>query len=206
MLNNHHQPVTKKEIFSYNSYKFFINEVLTTKTDFYPAEKHEQIKINLHRMSRVEKQVVLENDIKDRIREIDEPQIWLLILEPWCIDSAYSVPVIAKMAAENSFINLFIVLRDQYKPIIDKYLTNGTRSIPKLIIFNNDLEIGTWGPKPCTIKIELQKLVDKNPLISKSEIHARSVQLYNIEKGISIQREITHILDPYYEPELVLCN
>jgi hypothetical protein len=199
-------PVMKKEIFSYNSYKAFATEVLLSRHELYPPEKHEQIKINLHRMNRVEKQIQLDMDIRERLQDIDEPQIWLLIAEPWCIDSAYSLPVMSKMVSENPFINLYIVLRDQYQPVIDKYLTNGTRSIPKLIIFNNNIEIGTWGPKPCNIKIELQKMKDKNPLISKSELHAKAVHLYNHDKGISIQREITHILDPYYEPELILCS
>ncbi len=98
------------------------------------------------------------------------------------------------------------VLRDQYQQLIDKYLTNGARSIPKLIVFNNDIEVGSWGPKPCSIKIGLEKLKEQDPLISKSELHAKKVQLFTQDKGTSIQREITHILDPYYEVELVLCN
>ena len=199
-------PSIRKEIFSYNSYKLFINELLNGSDSIYPAGKHEQIKINLHRMNRVERQTVIENEILERLNEIDEPQTWLLIVEPWCIDSAYSVPVIARMAAVNPNINLYIILRDQYLPIIDRYLTNGSRSIPKLIIFNNDIEVGLWGPKPCNIKLELEKLKHENPLISKSELHARSVTLYTRDKGVSIQREITHILDPYFEAELILCN
>ena len=196
----------RKDIFSFNSYKNFINEVLTGKSNFYPEDKNEQIKINLHRMQRVEKQVCIDNKITERLQEIDQEQIWLLIVEPWCIDSAFSLPVIAKMASENNFIHLYIILRDQYQNLINRYLTNGARSIPKLIIFNDNIEIGTWGPRPENIKDAISKLKEENTNISKSELHAKSVYLYSQDRGIAIQQEIAHIVDPAYKPDMVLCD
>lgn len=189
----------RKDIFSYNSYKAFVSELLTGKNDIYHHDKLEQIKINLHRMNRVEKQLVPDPEVKEVLQEIDNQQIWLLISEPWCIDSAFNVPVIAKMASVNSNINLFIILRDQYQQLIDRYLTDGKRSIPKLIIFNDNVEIGTWGPRPMHLQNAINKLKESNPETSKSEVHALSVQLYSKDMGISLQREIAHILDPYFE-------
>lgn len=194
----------KKDIFSFNSYKSFVGDLLTGNNEIYHPDKLEQIKINLHRMNRVEKQFVFDPEVQEVLQEIDDQQIWLLISEPWCIDSAFNVPVIAKMAAVNPNVHLYIILRDQYQQLIDKYLTEGKRSIPKLIIFNDNVEIGTWGPRPMHLHIAIRELKETNPHLSKTEIHALSVQLYNKDRGNSTQREIAHILDPYFETKMCL--
>jgi hypothetical protein len=43
-----------------------------------------------------------------------------------------------------------LILRDENLEIMDAYLTNGGRSIPKLIAFNSETqeELFTWGPRP----------------------------------------------------------
>ena len=49
-------------------------------------------------------------------------------------------------------------LRDSNLELMDAHLTNGGRSIPKLIVLNQDLkEIGNWGPRPAA----LHSLMDK---------------------------------------------
>jgi 1-aminocyclopropane-1-carboxylate deaminase/D-cysteine desulfhydrase-like pyridoxal-dependent ACC family enzyme len=84
------------------------------------------------------------------MRTVNRPQVWLLITEAWCGDGAQSIPHLAKLAALNSLISLKIVLRDEHPELMDAYLTNGNRSIPKLIAITTDLqqELFTWGPKP----------------------------------------------------------
>ena len=55
------------------------------------------------------------------------------------------------MAEVNSNINLQLVLRDENLELMDLFLTNGGRSIPKLIALDKDLNIlFTWGPRPQT--------------------------------------------------------
>lgn len=105
--------------------------------------------LNLRRSSRITRTYKVDDELKKIIAEISEPQIWMVITENWCGDSAQSLPCIAAIARENILINLIIILRDSNPDIMDEFLTNGTRSIPKLIAFNNaGEELFRWGPRP----------------------------------------------------------
>ena len=107
------------------------------------------IKLNLHRMNRIDKHYTVSEELKNIILQINEPQTWMIISETWCGDSAQNIPFIAKMAELNSKIKLAIILRDANPAIMDLYLTNGTRSIPIFILFNaNGEELFRWGPRP----------------------------------------------------------
>lgn len=104
----------------------------------------------LQRMRRWDKTAKISLEMEDLIRCIKEAQVWLVITEAWCGDGSQSIPYLAKLAEMNSLIDLKIIMRDEYPEIMDAYLTNGARSIPKLVAFTQDLkvELFTWGPKP----------------------------------------------------------
>jgi hypothetical protein len=57
---------------------------------------------------------------------------------------------LAKLAELNPLITLRILFRDEHPELMDTYLTNGNRSIPKLVATTADLQhqLFTWGPKP----------------------------------------------------------
>ena len=65
-------------------------------------------------------------------------------------DAAQNVPVLAAIAqASKGKIDLRIVFRDENLELMDAFLTNGGRSIPKLIQLNEAWEVmTTWGPRP----------------------------------------------------------
>ena len=107
-------------------------------------------KLNRQRMHRLEKTVNLEESLKEKTRSLDVRWIWLVITEGWCGDAAQNIPLIEKIAAENEGIETRYVLRDENLELMDEYLTNNARSIPKLICLDAETleEIGTWGPRP----------------------------------------------------------
>ena len=104
----------------------------------------------LQRMVRWNKTSKVSEELAQLVRRVNRPQVWLLITEAWCGDAAQSIPHLAKLAACNPLISLKIVLRDEHPKLMDAYLTNGNRSVPKLIAITADLqqELFTWGPKP----------------------------------------------------------
>jgi hypothetical protein len=106
--------------------------------------------ICLQRMIRWNKTSKVSEELALLIPQVDQPQVWLVITEAWCGDGAQSIPHLAKLADLNPNITLKIVLRDEHPDLIDAYLTNGNRSIPKLVAMTADLqqELFTWGPKP----------------------------------------------------------
>ena len=81
-----------------------------------------------------------------------------MITESWCGDSAQNLPVIAKLAQLNSNIDFKIVLRDSNLEFMDLHLTNTSRAIPKLVVFDeNNNELFQWGPRP----VEAQNLFSR---------------------------------------------
>ena len=117
-----------------------------------------------------------------------------MITESWCGDSAQNLPVVAKLAALNSNIDFKIVLRDSNLEFMDLYLTNGGRSIPKLIAFdkNND-ELFNWGPRPA----EAQKLFSdlKKDGMEVSEIHKELHLWYGRNRGKEVEKEIAELVN-----------
>ena len=117
-------------------------------------------KMNIVRMNRWDKTTKL-NDVLLALLSKAPKQKWLVISEAWCGDAAQNLPVLQKMADASAHINLEIILRDENLDIMDDYLTNGGRSIPKLIAMDENNEvIFTWGPRPQLMQekvIELKK-------------------------------------------------
>ena len=89
--------------------------------------------LNDRRMKRLDKTIKLSIETVQEIKTIKEPQTWLVITEGWCGDAAQNLPVINKIAALNENIDLKLVLRDEHLELMDLFLTNGGRAIPKLI-------------------------------------------------------------------------
>ncbi|EMR04222.1 thioredoxin family protein [Cesiribacter andamanensis] len=107
-------------------------------------------RLNLQRMRRLNKTTVLIDEFRQALDRLEKPQLWVVITEGWCGDAAQIVPVMAKVAEYSSKIGLKLLLRDEHPAVMDAYLTNGTRSIPKLIALEPQHlgELGSWGPRP----------------------------------------------------------
>ncbi len=145
-------------------------------------------KLNWSRMNRWLKRFDVQEEVKQQIAAIAEPQQWLLITEPWCGDAAHTVPQIVKMAALNSNIQLDIQLRDAEPYLISDYLTNGGKSIPKLIVRNvagEDLFI--WGPRPQSAQELFQQMNAEQKTFE--ELKEALQRWYNADKGEELQKE-----------------
>lgn len=155
----------------------------------------EYTKLNLHRSARVEKTYTVNPNLSEALAKIDKPQLWMVITEDWCGDSAQNLPYIAKIAACSSLIDLRILLRDDNLDIMDLYLTNGkSRSIPKLVAFDEEgIEIFQWGPRPK----EAQDFVDKAKKegLAKNEFIEQLHLWYGRNRGKGIESEFLEIFD-----------
>lgn len=186
----------KKEIgIDYNSYKtLFTNQVNNQNNlDENEIKYFEYRKINLQRSSRLEKTFTLSRELINEINKIEAPQSWMIITETWCGDSAQSIPILAKAASLNDKINLRIVLRDENLNIMDSYLTNGSRSIPKLVAFDeNDKELFQWGPRPQQAQNLMLKM--KNDGVPKDEMNKQLHLWYAKDRGKEIEKELIELL------------
>lgn len=140
-------------------------------------------------MNRWLKRFEPQDAMKSLIASITEPQHWIVITEPWCGDAAHSVPQLYQMVKNNPNIDFEIQLRDSEPFLIEDYLTDGSKSIPKLIIRN---DVGhdkvIWGPRPEPLqRIYMQMKDEERPF---EEIKEALQKWYNEDKGEILQREL----------------
>lgn len=152
-------------------------------------KRYEEKKLNLHRMTRIEKHYSVSEELKNLISKISHQQTWMIISETWCGDSAQNIPFIAKSVSLNPNINLKIILRDSHLDIMDLYLTNGTRSIPILITFDESgKELFRWGPRPQEGKKLFSDL--KAQGLEKSVILEKLHLWYGRNRGKNLENEM----------------
>ncbi len=152
-------------------------------------------KLNESRMHRLDKTIEVTQETKALLENLSKEYIWLVISETWCGDAAQVVPVINKMAEVASKIDLRIVLRDENEDLMNLFLTNGTKSIPKLIIIEKETGevVGDFGPRPTQAK---QLIIDYKAAHGVVDETAK-IELqkwYLADKGVSIQNEICALI------------
>lgn len=184
---------------SYDEYRSMIDTLLeegkTTGTNHSEAMIH-YTKMNVQRMNRLDKRADLSDSLKGKLENLDRKLIWVVLTEAWCGDAAQNVPAIAKMAEQSENIELKLILRDENLDIMDEYLTNGGRSIPKLICLEADSleEIGTWGPRPELAQKKAMEWKD-DPDISKEEWAKKLHKWYAKNRTQEIQSEFEELLE-----------
>lgn len=106
--------------------------------------------LNDRRMKRWDKTVKVSEEYKKRLEGFNKRVTWLVITESWCGDAAHVIPVLNKIAELNQNIDLKLVMRDSNNDLMNQFLTDGNRAIPKLIMIDNETKdvLGTYGPRP----------------------------------------------------------
>ena len=146
--------------YTYGTYRQLIDDLFaenkTTGEDHSEAMLN-YTKLNLSRMNRLDRKSRLTEATIEQLEKIERPITWLVITEGWCGDAAQIVPVLNHMALENENITLRFILRDKNEAVIDAFLTNNARSIPKIISLDTETSavLNAWGPRPA----EVQKMV-----------------------------------------------
>ena len=152
--------------------------------------------LNQRRMKRLDKTLKLSETDIATIQNFQGNITWLVLTETWCGDAAQSMPMMQKIAALNEGIQLKVVLRDDHLNVMDEFLYNGGRSIPKLIAFDNKTEtvIADWGPRPTAAT----KLVDdyKTEHGSLTPEFKQDLQLwYTKDKGQNTAKDLLQLLE-----------
>lgn len=138
---------------SYQDYRLLMAELVATKSAT-GLDKSEEIVaytvLNEQRMKRWDKTTKVSAEAQEKLAIFKGDVTWLVITESWCGDAAHVIPVINKVAELNPNINLRLVLRDENDALMQQFLTNGGKSIPKLIMIDNisGEVLNTFGPRP----------------------------------------------------------
>ena len=145
-------------------------------------------KLNEARQSRWLKKAELLPEMVSYLQKLQQPQSWIVITEPWCGDASHIVPILHLLSEKSSKITIDFQLRDSGSEI-DKYLTNGGKAIPILIVRNEAGEdLFHWGPRPAAAQA-LYNTMKENKL-SMEDMKIGLQQWYNADKAVSLQQEL----------------
>jgi thiol-disulfide isomerase/thioredoxin len=153
-------------------------------------------KLNNQRMKRLDKQTRLSEDALIKTQSIKKDFTWLVLTESWCGDAAQTLPVINKFAEANEKIDLKVVLRDENEDLMNHFLTDGNKSIPKLIVLDNNSNkvVGSWGPRSEKASKMVMDYKEKHGQID-DQFKTALQNWYNEDKGSHIEKELVDLIN-----------
>lgn len=142
-----------EQAMDYQAYKKLIEDLFNQGLVTGPLQSEaltNYTKMNLVRMKRLEKTSTVPQNIENLAEKLSRPIVFLTITEGWCGDAAQIIPVVQKICDTSQFLSMRFILRDENPEIMDHFLTNGARSIPKIIGLDEQTlqQYFVWGPRP----------------------------------------------------------
>lgn len=148
--------------------------------------------LNHKRMKRWDKTFKTNVDIAHKAAK---KTTWIVLTESWCGDAAHSMPIMNKIAEQNPNITFKVLLRDENLELMNSFLTNGTLSIPKLIMVDDETGevVGDWGSRPSTAN-EMVENYKKQYGKLTTEFKEELQVWYNKDKGQNTVDDLVKLL------------
>ncbi len=139
------------------------------------------------------KRAVLPPDLADRATAIARRWSLLVLSEAWCGDSVNLLPFVSRLEEATPNIEMRLIGRDSNPDVMNDHLTRGSRSIPVVMVLDDDFtEKGWWGPRPA----ELQRWVLEEGLpLPKPERYRHIRTWYARDQGRAVISEILAIIE-----------
>lgn len=184
--------------FSYVAYRNLVKELIAAgkSTGIEQSESHLEFSIlNNKRMDRLDKTLTISEETQNSLDNLNKGFTFLVIAEGWCGDAAQILPIINKVAEASDKIEFKIVLRDENEDLMNQYLTNGSKSIPKVLILDQENNVlDSWGPRPAVASKMVMDYKAQNG--SLDEDFKKNLQIwYNKDKGNNTQDELIGMLE-----------
>jgi Thioredoxin len=147
------------------------------------------IRYNWERFQRVSAAYQMSPEAQETFKVIPGKQTWLFLTEYWCVDAAYSLPVVLAAAKAQGNVDLRFLMRDENLDIMERHLTNGARAIPILATFEgHSPEQIKWGSKPGLLARHRKELQESGS--TGAELSAATIDWYEAEGWCEVEREI----------------
>jgi hypothetical protein len=160
------------------------------------AEHAEFARLNLHRVGRIRRTWRPSEQLASLITRIDRPQVWMVLTEPWCGDSAQCLPCLDILAEGHAYLAMRYLLRDDNLEIMDQYLTDGKRGIPLLVSFEPEgRELFRWGPRSAAAQAVMNSAIAAG--LAKPERLEKLHLYYGRNRGAALDGELVALLDSY---------
>ena len=185
--------------YSYAEYRKIVSDLLREEKSTGNEQSDELTfysTLNETRLNRLDKTMQITPENIAKLHSLQKEYIWLVISEGWCGDAAQLLPIFNKLALESDKkIELKIVLRDENEDVMNHFLTNKAKAIPKLIVIEKaTAEVrANWGPRP---KGATDLIVNyKKEFGGVDETAKSNLQLWYLhDKGVSTQNEIMEMM------------
>lgn len=182
---------------TYSTYRTIIKGLLVEGKSTGNEQSEELLNyssLNDKRMDRLDKKINLSNETINTLNELKNNFTLLVLAEGWCGDAAQILPVINKIVEFSPLIDLKIVCRDENPALMDAFLTNGGKAIPKVIIVDKDKDIvNSWGPRPSIATKMVREYKEAHGVLDAE--FKKDLQIwYNKNKGINIQDDLIKLL------------
>lgn len=189
--------------FTYAEYKELVAELIKKGKSTGNTQSDDLLhysELNETRIKRLDKTIIVDEAIALGLRNLDKKFTWIVISEGWCGDAAQLLPVMNKMAEATENIDLKIVLRDENEDLMNLFLTNGSKSIPKLIILDaeNNNVVTSWGPRSEPARKLIADYKEANGVVDET-IKIALQKWYLQDKGLTTQNELLTLLKEYSE-------
>ncbi|MEI6945715.1 thioredoxin family protein [Paraflavisolibacter sp. H34] len=181
----------------YKQFLQLFEDIFNSPAPSAPYDKPDYLqytRLNHSRMKRWTKTLEPDPALLQALQRAGEKQHWIILVEPWCGDVAHTLPFLVKLAEQSPFVTYELQLRDSEPYLINSYLTNGGKSIPKLIARAEDgSDLFTWGPRPEAAQALMDRL--KQEGADFETIKTELQNWYNADKGRSLQNELRQAVD-----------
>jgi hypothetical protein len=184
---------------TYKEYRILVSDHVQKRTSTGANQSKDLTQytlLNDSRLRRLDKTSKVQADIFEKFENFGGNQTWLVITESWCGDAAQSLPIMNKLTEITEGISLKIVLRDEHPELMNAFLTNGSQSIPKIIVLDNEAHqlLGEWGPRPSIATEMVNSFKEKNGSLT-SEFKQDLQVWYNKDKGENIAQDLVKLLN-----------
>lgn len=146
------------------------------------VQKHRDLWHGLYERASVPEGIV------EAAREVPGRWRLLALSEDWCGDAVNTLPFVARLAEAVPGWELRVVERDRSPDLMDAHLTDGSRSIPVVIVLDEEFrEVGWWGPRPRGLQ---EWVLGEGRALEKEERYRRQRRWYARDRGETALREL----------------
>ncbi len=186
-----------KKAMDYSEYNLLFKQLVEEgkTTGEQTSEKINYTKLNFSRSKRLDKTAEISEESMEAFKNISEKQTWLVISEPWCGDAAQTLPFLNKISKISENVDLKILLRDENLDLMDQFLTNGSRSIPVVIMLDENFNVlKTFGPRS---KAATKLITDYLSHYGKIDDNLKEMLQvwYNNDHGVSLVNDILETIE-----------
>ena len=148
---------------------------------------------NIELWTGVWRRVLVGDEFLQRVAAVPGNWHLLVLSEDWCGDAVNTVPVVAKLVALSPNLDLRVLARDENLDLMDAHLTGTSRSIPIVILLDEEFrERAWWGPRPTALQ---HSVSGEWRVLEKASRYREARTWYARDRGRTTLEEVVSMLE-----------